>query len=142
MKDLIFEGKNTTVSSTLRNNSLIPSFFSKLDFEKMKDDILGKKYELSIVLTGKKRGRTLNKKFRDKDYATDVLSFELDKNSGEIFICPQVAKIKSKKHGMDFENYLLFIVIHGSLHLKGYLHGAKMSEYEFAYHSRYRRRHV
>ncbi len=81
----IFEGKKVVLSSTLKNNFFVPKFFNNLPFEKIKDDILGKKYELSIVLVGKKRGRTLNKKYRNKDYATDVLSFEISKNSGEIF---------------------------------------------------------
>lgn len=130
------------IVSTLRKKDSVPNSFWKLPFEKIRSDILGKKYELSLVIVGTKRIRTLNKKFRNKDYATDVLSFELSKNSGEIFICPIIAKSKSGKFGMDFENYLLFLVIHACLHLKGMEHSSKMNRYEFTYHSRYRRRHL
>jgi probable rRNA maturation factor len=115
---------------------------TKLPIQKIKNDILGKLYELSFAFINKKRSQFLNKTYRKKDEPTDILSFPLEKNRGEILICKEIAKIKAPKFGMNFENYLLFLVIHGNLHLKGLEHGDKMNQYELKYHSRYRRRHL
>src|SRR3989344_4592660 len=135
---VLYTGINVFLSSTLKNNLLVPKSFKKLPFDKIKDDILGKKYELSIVLVGKNRIKNLNKIYRKKEVATDILSFPLSKETGEIFINPQVAKIKAKKFEFTYDNYLLFLVIHGLFHLKGLEHGAKMERYELTYYSRYR----
>ncbi|MEK7116704.1 MAG: rRNA maturation RNase YbeY [Patescibacteria group bacterium] len=114
----------------------------KLPIEKIKNDILGKRYELSVVFTGKNKIKSLNKKYRKKNVATDILSFNLSPSMGEIFICPEIAKTKSAKFDMTFPNYLLFLVIHAIFHLKGMEHSSKMERYELAYYSRYRYRHL
>ncbi|MFA6270102.1 MAG: rRNA maturation RNase YbeY [Candidatus Paceibacterota bacterium] len=113
-----------------------------LPIEQIKEDILGKRYELSFAFVNKARIKFLNKTYRQKNEATDILSFPLDKKSGEILICKEIAKIKSKKFGMTFADYLLFLVIHGNLHLKGLEHSDKMEKYELTYYSRYRRRNL
>lgn len=99
-------------------------------FERMKNKVLGKDYELSLVFVGRTRGRTLNRKYRNKDYTTDILSFTLDDKNGEIFINPEKAKSKSKDFDRDFSNYLQFIFIHGLFHLKGFNHGSRMESEE------------
>ena len=114
----------------------------KLLIEEIKADILGKRYELSVVFIGKKDIKSLNKKYRKKNEATDVLSFAISDKIGEIFICSEIAKKKAKSFSMTFKNYLLFLVIHAILHLKGMRHGSKMEGYEFAYYSRYRCGHL
>lgn len=115
----------------------LPSYIGQV-----KDEILGKRYELSFAFIDKKRSKFLNKTYRQKDEPTDILSFPLEKNKGEILICKEIAKIKAPKFGMNFQNYLLFLVIHGNLHLKGMEHGDKMERYELKYYSRYRRRYL
>jgi probable rRNA maturation factor len=93
-----------------------------------------KNIELSLSLVAKDKIKALNQKFRDKNKATDVLSFPLlskiDKNSeisgiialGDIFICLPVAKEDAKKEGLDLNFKLAFLTIHGFLHLLGYDH--------------------
>lgn len=120
--------------------------------EQIKNDILGKHYELSFSFVSKSKIKELNKKYRKKNEPTDILSFPLSKNSGEILVCYAVAKEKSKKFipaslnlpgvGLPLSDYLLFLVIHGVLHLKGMSHGDKMEKHEFTYYSRYRCRHL
>jgi probable rRNA maturation factor len=124
------ESKSVFLGSTLKNVFLVPKKFLSTDFAIIKNRILGKKYEVSIILIGKKRCRKLNFNTRKKDYATDVLSFEIEKNIGEIFITPEIAKTKCKKFMMNYEKYLIFLVIHAFLHLKGLKHGAKMEQAE------------
>ena len=61
-------------------------------FNSIKEVVLGKKYDLSFAFVGPKKMRETNKLYRDKDYATDILSFELEKNAGEILICKTAAR--------------------------------------------------
>lgn len=112
-----------------------------LPFFDIKNDILKKKYELSIAFVDKKISRSLNKKYRGKDKATNVLSFSLDKNSGELVLCPDVIKTETKKFEKNFSNLLLFLVIHGMLHLKGMQHGAIMERAEKKYSQKYDKKH-
>ncbi|MEK7669112.1 MAG: rRNA maturation RNase YbeY [Patescibacteria group bacterium] len=114
----------------------------KLPVEKIKNDILGKHYELFFAFIDKNRSKFLNNKYRKINKATDILSFPLSKDCGEILICRDMAKIKAPKFGMTPANYLLFLVIHGCLHLKGLKHGVKMERYEFTHYSRYRHRNI
>jgi ssRNA-specific RNase YbeY (16S rRNA maturation enzyme) len=63
-----------------------------LPFVQIKNFVLGKKYDLSLVFVGNKLSRKLNEEYRRRDYAPNVLSFSLSANSGEIFINPPQAK--------------------------------------------------
>ncbi len=101
--------------------------------EPVKEEILGKRYELSFSFVSKEEIYKLNKKYRKKDKPTDVLSFSLSKTSGEILICKEVAKLKSKDFGLKPADYLLFLIIHGCLHLKGLDHGPVMEKLEKKY---------
>jgi probable rRNA maturation factor len=96
----------------------------------MKEAVLGRQYELSLVFIGKHRARVLNRDFRSKDKPANVLSFPLSDTEGEILICPQQARVDARKHGMDPEHFIAFLFIHGMLHLKGYRHGSRMESVE------------
>src|SRR3989344_4023198 len=96
----------------------------------IKNDILGKKYDLSVALVTEKKSREINKKYRKKDKATNILSFALHKNAGELVLCPSVIKKETKKFGRTYFELMGFLVIHGMLHLKGVKHGKKMEKLE------------
>ena len=100
--------------------------------ESIKKEILGKEYSLSIAYVSEAKSRELNKKYRKKDKATNVLSFALGKNTGELVLCKSIIQkeAKSKKFGKNFPELLIFLVIHGMLHLKGLRHGTKMEKLE------------
>lgn len=102
----------------------------RLPFSRIKDAVLGKNYELSLVFVGDKTSKDLNKKFRQKDYPANVLSFPYDKNSGEIFINLKKAEKEARDEGVTFNYRVGFLFIHGMLHLKGFLHGSRMDEKE------------
>ncbi len=115
-----------------------------LPFEKMKDDILGKKYSLSIAFVDKKTSQRINKKYRKKDKATNILSFSLRKNEGELILCPMVIKKEAENFFKNFSQFTGFLLIHGMLHLKGMKHSSTMekaeNKYDQKYFSRNRRR--
>jgi len=79
---------------------------------------------LSLAFVGKKEIQRLNKNFRKKDKATDVLSFSLGDGNylGEIVICPEVVKGNAKKYGMTVRAEMMKVFVHGILHLLGYDH--------------------
>ncbi len=103
----------------------------------IKNDILGKDYDLSLAYVGEKKSRELNKTYRGKDKSTNVLSFTLSKKEGEIIICPAVAKREAKDFDRTFPQFLGFLVIHGMLHLKGMEHSSRMEEEEKKYDQKY-----
>ena len=107
-----------------------------LPFVDMKNEILGKNYSLSLALVDKKISKEINKKYRKKNKPTNILSFSLRKNEGEIVLCKAVIKKEAKSFKKTFSQFLGFLVIHGMLHLKGLEHGKKMEKEEKKYLSR------
>jgi len=102
----------------------------RLPFDNMKNAILGPKYALSFVVVTKNEIHDLNLKYRKKDEPTDILSFALDRKTGEIFIAPAVAKKKALIYKVPFKKFMAVLFIHGLLHLKGMDHGSKMETLE------------
>ena len=107
------------------------------NFSTLKDDILGRKYSLSIAYVTHEKSREINKKYRKKDYATNVLSFSLRKNEGELVLSKAVIKREAKMLGKAYEKWLTFLVIHGMLHLKGMKHSSTMERAEKFYYKKY-----
>ena len=101
-----------------------------LAFLRIKNAVLGKKYELSVAIVGTSKMRELNRRWRDKDMPTDILSFPLSEAEGEIYISPAEAKKESEKFNRPCDNFILFLLIHGLVHLKGYEHGSRMESIE------------
>ena len=120
--------KNTIETFSITNTTSLPS--PRVPFEKIKDAVLGKSYSLSLVFIGEARSRKLNRSYRDKDKATNILSFPYDKKSGEIFITPAVARREAKDFDRTYDNFVAFLFIHGLLHLKGMQHGSRMERAE------------
>ena len=88
-----------------------------------------KKITISLSLVRDRTIKTLNKSFRGKNSATDVLSFiPLDickaQNGflGDIIISVDTAKKNAKEQGVAFKEELLRLSVHGVLHLLGYDH--------------------
>ncbi len=108
-----------------------------LPFELIKNDILGKRYSLSLAFISPLQMKKLNNQYRKIDKATNILSFPLSKTSGEILICPTTVKSEIKKFDKTYPALLQFLVIHGCLHLKGMQHSAKMEVAEKKYDKKY-----
>ena len=82
---------------------------------------------LSIRLVGQAEGRQLNRDFRDRDYATNVLTFEYGVGPdgvarGDIVICKPVLVREAREQGKRFEDHAAHLTIHGTLHALGYDH--------------------
>ncbi len=87
--------------------------------------------ELSILLVSDRRMRALNRRYRKKDRATDVLAFPLREARfsrfrgallGDVVISVQVAKRQAKEFGHGLRDEIERLLVHGILHLLGYDH--------------------
>ncbi|HCL74542.1 rRNA maturation RNase YbeY [Stutzerimonas nitrititolerans] len=86
--------------------------------------------ELTIRLVDEAEGRELNHTWRQKDYATNVLSFPADVPDelldipllGDLVICVPVVAREAVEQGKPLEAHWAHLVIHGCLHLLGYDH--------------------
>ena len=93
------------------------------------------KKNLSVAFVGKEEIKKINKKYRNKNHPTDVLSFGqvlsfkpqiFGKDLGEVVICLEVVKENAKKYftlqAGGLKKELAKVLIHGILHLLGYDH--------------------
>jgi probable rRNA maturation factor len=85
--------------------------------------------ELSVLLVGPARSRSLNRRYRGRDYCTNVLSFPasgrtpaLRRALGDLVICPQLLRREARAQGKSMRAHWMHLVIHGTLHLVGYDH--------------------
>src|SRR3989344_8442460 len=127
--------RDRTAKKTRQNGDEVEK---AMRFEELKNDILGKDYSLSIAFVSEKKSREINKKYRNKDKPTNVLSFALRPNEGELVLCKAVIKRETKIFGKNFDQLLRFLVIHGMLHLKGMKHGERMEKFEKVYCEKFR----
>ena len=109
----------------------------RVDFHAIKDEILGKKYSLSFTIIEPTKMKVMNLTYRNKNSATDILSFPLSKDEGEIYICPEEAEKEAVKFERDYNNFVVFLFIHGCVHLKGFDHGCTMEELEVVYRKKF-----
>jgi probable rRNA maturation factor len=84
--------------------------------------------EVSVLLTGNETIRALNRKYRGKDKATDVLSFPATEMAegiaGDLVISLETALAQAVERGHMLEMEIKVLLLHGLLHLAGYDHEA------------------
>ena len=104
-------------------NSMAQAFPKKYKINK-------KKVSLTILLSNNKNIKKLNKKFRNKNKSTDVLSFPSEKKInikkspyiGDIVVCYEFMNKPKALGALEFKRKVIKIFIHGFLHLLGYDH--------------------
>ncbi len=94
-------------------------------------------WEISLVFAGETRAQQLNIALRNKDYIPNVLSYVTGDKSGEIIICPAIAKKQAPLYGLKERDCVAYLFIHGLLHLKGHPHGATMELHERTFLARF-----
>lgn len=118
------------------------SFFLKVakkTLDNEKEFLDGRRVGLSLAIVSEEEIQALNKRYRRKNQATDVLSFAEFRNRrqigewaeeeiflGEIILCYHDIEKYSGKKKIDFEKELAKVFSHGLLHLLGRVHGKKM----------------
>ena len=81
--------------------------------------------QITVRFVDAEEGQTLNRDYRDKDYATNVLSFPYDTDPvvcGDLVICASVVEREAAEQGKPLAAHYAHLVVHGVLHLQGYDH--------------------
>lgn len=100
--------------------------------------------EVSLTLVDDQRIHELNREYRGVDRPTDVLSFALqdeaegepeildfeDEILGDIIISVERARLQAEEYGHSFERELVYLAVHGTLHLLGYNHEVEEDKME------------
>jgi probable rRNA maturation factor len=93
--------------------------------------LIGLEGDVAILVTNNRRMRELNRWYRQKAQATDVLSFpgnaKLD-HAGDIAISAEIAAANAKKLGHSHAVEIKVLILHGMLHLGGYDHESDSGE--------------
>lgn len=115
----------TVTYTTKKVPSLDGAFLSRA-----KNFILKNKYELSITCVGVTSMRDINKKHRGLNKSTDILSFPINNEIGEIYLCFDDIEKKAKLFEISTKEYTEYVLVHGMVHLLGHDHGKIMDALE------------
>ncbi len=83
---------------------------------------------VALRVVDEKEGRSLNREYRGKDYATNVLTFAYGADAsgsplaGDIVICAPVVAREAAEQGIRMKAHYAHLTVHGMLHLQGYDH--------------------
>jgi probable rRNA maturation factor len=85
---------------------------------------LRRKAEVNVRVVGAAEGRKLNRAFRGRDYATNVLTFVYGNRplSGDVALCAPVIAREARDRGIALDAHYAHLLIHAMLHLQGYDH--------------------
>lgn len=81
--------------------------------------------EATLRIVDEEEGRELNRDYRGKDYATNVLTFPLTEEPwliGDIILCAPVVAREAQEQGITLEAHYAHLTVHGILHMHGYDH--------------------
>lgn len=81
--------------------------------------------EITVRIVGTAEGRQLNREYRDKDYATNVLTFDYAREPvvmADLVLCAPVVAREAKEQGKTLEEHYAHLLVHGTLHAQGYEH--------------------
>lgn len=120
----------------IKENIEIKNVIIQVLKECFKEESIGDKITLTIILTNSEEIKRINKKYRNIDKETDVLSFPMYEKEeipnaikqnietilGDIVICISKVEEQAKEYEHSFKRELAYMVVHGFYHLMGYDH--------------------
>jgi probable rRNA maturation factor len=81
--------------------------------------------EITVRIVGEDEGRALNRDFRQKDYATNVLTFDYTQEpvvTADLVICAPVIEREAQEQGKTLVAHYAHMLVHGTLHAQGFDH--------------------
>ena len=84
--------------------------------------------EITVRIVGAEEGRTLNREYRGKDYATNVLTFDYERAPvvlADLVLCAPVVAQEALEQGIALQAHYAHLLVHGTLHAQGFDHETK-----------------
>lgn len=81
--------------------------------------------EITVRIVDEDEGRTLNRDFRGKDYATNVLTFDYSAQPvvhADLILCAPVVEREARAEGKTLQAHYAHLLVHGTLHAQGHDH--------------------
>jgi probable rRNA maturation factor len=85
--------------------------------------------EITVRIVGAEEGRALNREYRGKDYATNVLTFDYEHGGddtgpvvADLVLCAPVVQTEAQEQGLTLQAHYAHLLVHGTLHAQGYDH--------------------
>ncbi|HEY6135174.1 MAG TPA: rRNA maturation RNase YbeY [Rubrivivax sp.] len=81
--------------------------------------------EITVRVVGEDEGRAMNRDYRGKDYATNVLTFAYSREplvSADLVLCAQVVEREAVEQGLALGAHYAHLIVHGTLHAQGHDH--------------------
>jgi len=81
--------------------------------------------QIAVRIVGEAEGRTLNREWRGKDYATNVLTFDYEREPvvvADLVLCAPVVEREARAAGKAIEAHYAHLLVHGVLHAQGWDH--------------------
>ncbi len=81
--------------------------------------------EIAVRIVDAEEGQTLNRDYRGKDYATNVLTFDYAREPlvhADLVLCAPVVEREACEQGKPLEAHYAHLLVHGTLHAQGYDH--------------------
>ena len=78
--------------------------------------------EITVRIVGAEEGQALNREFRGKDYATNVLTFDYSHEPvvmADLIICAPVVEAEAREQKISLEAHYAHLLVHGTLHAQG-----------------------
>ena len=81
--------------------------------------------EIGVRIVGDEEGRALNHRYRGKDYATNVLTFDYAREPvvmADLVLCAPVVEREAREQAKTLEAHYAHLLVHGTLHAQGWSH--------------------
>ena len=81
--------------------------------------------EITVRIVGSEEGQTLNRDYRGKDYATNVLTFDYTQApfvTADLVLCAPVVAREAEENGKTLQAHYAHLLVHGTLHAQGWDH--------------------
>jgi probable rRNA maturation factor len=113
------------IKLSFQNASASLNVPTKALFKKWAKTALRVDTEVTIRIVDEAEGKTLNSAYRNKDYATNVLTFRITEAPhlmGDIVMCAPIVEAEAKAQNKTLVAHYAHLTVHGVLHLHGYDH--------------------
>ena len=89
--------------------------------------------EITVRIVDAEEGRSLNRGYRHKDYATNVLTFDYQREpvvAADLVLCAPVVEREAREQGKTLEAHYAHLLVHGTLHAQGWDHETSEADAE------------